>query len=199
MTGSFTAESADGLPPIVELAAQIGGARLPEPWLDSMPDLSGGRLDGTLSLHATGYSPAAMLATLSGEAAASVQGGTLVGVDLAATAASLRQADPDALRAGETDALAGGVTPFSRLDLAATAERGAFTLRQASLMAPSGSIDAGGTFDLPAEAEDIRLSLHPADGPRLDVRLIGPVSGPRRTLGLADITRFLSERHAGNP
>ncbi len=83
--GQLTGQAAlmaNGTP---HLSAQAALANLPlaGPLLDAPVDVSAGRLDGAARLDAFGYSPAALLATLSGTVQATVQGGTLTGLDLA--------------------------------------------------------------------------------------------------------------------
>lgn len=215
--GGVVAVYAAAEPPRVEVQASVAGAALsrtegtqPEA---GMPDLLSGTLDARAELRASGYSPAALLATLSGTAEAEVRGGELAGLDLRRAGAALLAADqvpPDAeLRA----ALAGGATPFERLRVAATLDGGVATLGEAHLSGPAGQAALSGTVDLPSLSLDLRATVRPAleqtagdavpgsparepsnDAPELAVRLTGPARLPRRVPELAAVMRWLAER-----
>ena len=91
-----------------------------------------------------------------------------------------------------TPALAGGATVFDTLTLAARAERGVVTLREATLAGAAGSIVAEGEIDLPGDAVGLHLLLHPAvpDPPTIGLRLTGPWSALKRVPELAEATTW---------
>jgi len=182
--------------PHVSAQVTLTGADIAGPLLDAPVDLTAGKLDGSIQLDASGYSPATLLATLSGTAQAVVQGGTLAGLDLTGVGAALAQPDASAVQAAIAAKLNGGATPFDRLEASATVNQGAITFQQAQLTAAAGTIALTGTVDLPADAVDLRLATQPMQpgSPDIAERLIGPVDAPRRTPELTDLARWLAER-----
>ncbi|MEJ1975174.1 MAG: AsmA family protein [Acetobacteraceae bacterium] len=192
--GQLTVDAAGT--PHLSAQATLTGADIAGPLLDAPLDLTAGRLDAAVRLDASGYSPAALLATLSGTAQAAVQDGTLTGLDLAQVNAALAQPDAGAVQAGVSAGLAAGTTPFSRLDASATLSQGAVAFQQVQLAAAPGTITLTGTVDLPAAAMELRLATHPAltGAPTIPLRLIGPNAAPHRTPELADLARWLAQR-----
>ncbi len=205
LAGSLTIGSGDpATPPHLAIHTTTAGVLLGALPSYAVPGVSAGRLDGAATLQADGYSPAALLATITGDARFTVQDGVLSGVDLAAAAAALRQPGPTVLRSQVAAALGGGATPFNHLDLAAVVDHGGVTLRSAKLDAAAGTLAAAGSYDVPAGAEDLTLTLHPnlmgqEQGPALELRLMGPAAAPQRALGLSDLTRFLGAQQASAP
>lgn len=196
LAGSAALDAA-AIPPRLSLRAELAGLALPGQALGTTPDVSGGHLEGRLALDAAGYSPAALLATLTGTATATVQGGAADGFDLGGAVAALQNADPgvgqDRLRA----ALAGGSTGFARLDVAASVARGVVTLDGTRLSADAGSAELAGTLDLPEGTMDAQLTLHPAlaHAPDLTLRL-GAAAVPRHGSELAAAARWFADRQA---
>jgi hypothetical protein len=191
LTGQFAVDAA--APPHVSVQGAVAGAEIGSPLLDGPFDLTAGRVDGTAALTATGFSPAALLATLDGEVHATVQDGTVTGLDLSAVTAAFGQPDSAAIQPAVVHALEGGTTGFSRLDAVVTARRGAVAVQHATLTAPGGTVALTGTLDLPIDAADLRLAVTPAvpGAPVVGLRLIGPGAAPRRTPELADLARWL--------
>ncbi len=197
---------ASSTPPRVMLDARLIGAALTGPLLETPLDVSGGRLDAQLSLSASGYSPAGLLATLGGSLQATIENGTLQGLDLGAAEAALsalapgtapnagQAASPDAVQTQVAAALGHGATPFSRLHLAATATTGAVTLTQADLQSPAGQLQGAGTLDLLTGQLLAALSIQPAlpGAPAVALRLSGPGAAPRRTPDLSALARWLA-------
>jgi hypothetical protein len=172
-------------PPSLAVAFGVTGARIAGPLFDSPIDLTDGTVEAHVGLTATGHAPAAMLATLGGEATVAIRDGALAGIDLARAGPLLTE---DALRA----MLAGGATPFEALTLAAHIERGVLRVTDASLAGPAGAIAATGAADLPGGDVDLHLALRPpvADPPTLGLRLSGPWDAPLRVPELADAARW---------
>ncbi len=183
-------------PPQVAATASLKGAGLPGPALDTPVDLTGGTLDGQLDLHASGYSPAALLATATGTARLQAEDGTVAGVDVPAAAKALDGTDPAAMASAVRAALLGGATPFSRLDLGLDLQRGIAAL-SGLVTAPSGEVAISGSLDL-LGLTDVRLLVRPsppppAPGPELGLLLTGP-SAAQRTPELAGLSRWLASR-----
>jgi hypothetical protein len=168
-------------PPALALAFGLTGAAIDGPVFDLPIDLTDGKIDANGNLTATGHAPAALLATLAGDLSVTVRDGALAGVDLAKMGPVL---DDAAVRA----ALAGGATPFATFGLAAHVERGVLTLHDTALGGPAGTIVATGAIDLPGDAADLHLALHPAvpDAPTLGLRLAGPWDSLGRAPELAE-------------
>ena len=141
-------------PPALELKGALSGLAVPSPLLDTAVDLASGVLDATVDLQASGYSPATLLATLSGTATATVRDGVLSGFDLAAAGAALRSTDAAEVLTGARAALRSGATPLERLDLRLQASRGVLTPDNAAMVEKAVRIvdDLGGEIATPAEA-----------------------------------------------
>src|SRR5882762_2454622 len=119
-------------------------------------DVTTGMLSATMSLSATGHSPAGLLATLGGAVNATIRHGTLVGVDLPRATEGGGDAPPPLTDASVNAALAEGTMPFDELDVVAQASLGAVRLDQTRLTAPSGTMLVTGTVDLTTAAADLR-------------------------------------------
>jgi uncharacterized protein involved in outer membrane biogenesis len=173
-----------GEPPAAALHLVLRGATVAEPVFDLPLDLAGGKLDGAADLTTTGHAPATLLATLAGTIRLDATAGTLAGVALG-KAGRLSDADVAAT-------LAGGVTAFDRLHVDARIDRGVVTIGQGALAAPSGSATIAGSIDLPDQAIDLRIALHPAlpDAPELGLRLTGTPGAMRRAPELAALTSW---------
>ena len=180
-----------GARPALALQARVSGAVLTEKLFDLPVDLAAGRLDAALALTASGHSPAALLATLSGEARLQAEEATLAGVSLGDAAGSLPDA---AVRA----ALAGGSTAFSRVELLLRAQRGVLQVAEGRMSGPAGAAVLTGSLDLTGNAAELRLGLLPAvaDPPELGLRLFGPLDQLRRQPELAALARWRAERGA---
>ena len=194
VNGGATLDAATD-PPGIAVQAQAAGLPLPEPLFDTPLDLLGGRLDATGEVSAAGYSPAALLATLSGSAKIRIRDGTAAGFDLSAAAAALDQPDPRNATEAARTALLGGRTAFDTLDAPLTFERGVVSA-QAKLATAAGEASLGGSLDLLGGSIDLRLALQPsaAGAPALTERLTGSPGAPVRTPELAGLARWLADR-----
>ena len=194
LTGVATLDAA-AEPPRVSVQAQLQGLGVPVPLFDSTPDLVAGQMEVTLDLAAAGYSPAALLATLSGRAALRVRDGVAAGFDLQAAAAALAIPDARDAAAAARAALLTGNSAFATLDAPLAIDRGVVTI-DARLAAPSGEGQMTGSLDMRAGALDLRLTLRPATqgAPPLGLRVTGQAGALTRTPELADLTRWLADR-----
>jgi uncharacterized protein involved in outer membrane biogenesis len=175
--------------PTLTMTAELSGAVIDGPLLDLPLDITGGTVDGTLSLAASGFAPAGLLSTLHGEAAVSARNGMVTGFDMARIGAALP--DGDVRKALES----GGGSGFDRLALHCSAERGIVSLSAggpvggATLSSPLGEATLSGSVDLPDAAADLRIALRPAmsDPPEIGLRLTGPLDALQRTPELAGV------------
>jgi uncharacterized protein involved in outer membrane biogenesis len=184
---------ASGAVPQVALQAELGGVMLNEPLFDEPVDIASGKLDASVDFTASGHSPAALLSTLGGEARLTARDGTLSGVALGNAEGSLSDA-------AVKSALAGGTTPFSRLDLAVRAEHGVLRVAEGRMVGPAGTAGLTGSVDLPGDAADLRLGLRPTvpDPPEIGLLLAGPLEQLRREPELAAAALWRAE-HAAVP
>jgi hypothetical protein len=184
--GHFEGAIAIDMPPpgpLAEVHADLTGAAMDG--LPSLPPLSftGGSIDFTTNLSATGYSPTALLATMSGDAHATVHGSALLGVNLPQLTGLLAAPVPK-LRAALTSSMADGDTGPLSGHATAVLQQGAVTLRRARLSGDAGSVDIEGSIDLAARTANLALEFQPAvtDPPTLGLRLAGPWQGGRRAV-----------------
>jgi hypothetical protein len=162
-------------------------------------DLAGGSVGLTASFTATGLSPAAWRASLTGEATVTASTGVIGGFDITAAAEALTAPLPDAeALARVRRALSGGASGFDRLSARLRVERGIVSIIEARLEAQNGHATATGEIDLRADALGLSLSITPVGGaealPDLGLRASGPIDAPRRVIETAAVARFLAER-----
>ena len=177
--------------PEVALDVQLAGAVLTEPLFDLPVDIATGRLDAAMSFTASGHSPAALLSTLTGEARLILSDGTVAGVALGKADGALPDA---AVRA----ALAGGTTPFTRIELVLRARRGLLQVTDGRMTGLSGAARLGGSVDLAGNTAELSLGLLPAvaDPPEIGIVLAGPLDALRRVPDLTAVARWRAA-HAG--
>ena len=197
VSGSVTWE-ASGEPPRLSARLDIADAAVAAPTLDTALDLTEGAVDAKLDLTAAGYSPAALLATLSGSANISVRDGMVGGFDIPALAAALADADRSRIPAQVSKALTAGVSPFSRLDLPLQVRRGVFS-GEGTLASPAGNARITGSIDMLSAAADLLVAVRPGaatepSGPELSLRVTGAAAGLQRTPELAGLSMWLAER-----
>ena len=180
-------------PPHLAVEGRVSGAQLSAPLFGTLLDVRSGLASAQVNLSAKGYSPAALLSTLSGEAGATLRDGAVTGFDLTGAGAALTAADTTRRDSLARAAVQGGTTAFSTLDLAAQLRDGTATLTTARLTGPGGTTTASGSVDLHGDLLDLRLALHPGeppDAPELAVSLYGPAATPSRTPNLSDFVRW---------
>ena len=185
-------------PPVLSLEGGLTGLPLAESLTGLPLDLSAGALEVGLRLRAAGHSPAAMLATLSGEARLGVRDGVLAGADLAAALEAASLPALSAAEAGLRQALAEGATGFEALDASAGIESGRAALKEGRIALPGHpGAEIAGEVDLARGGLDLSLRLppgQPAEGaPGFGLRLTGSLEQPRR---VAEITDWLRWRAA---
>lgn len=179
-------------PPRLAVEGRVAGAQLAGPVFGTPLDVRAGTVSLHVNLGARGYSPAALLSTLSGQFDAALRDGVATGFDVMGAGASLA-ADTARRDKDARAALQGGTTAFSTLDAAAQLRDGVATFTTAHLAGPSGAAVASGSVDLPGGTLDLRLALRPAEppeAPELAVSLSGPAAAPRRIPDLAEFVRW---------
>jgi len=172
-------------PPMAAADFTLAGAHPAEQLFDLPLDIVGGTVDGSTSLHASGFAPATLLATLEGTLNLSWRDGTLNGIDLARMAPRL---DESELR----QAVNTGSTAFTEANVAADIQNGGLHFTSASFSGAAGKVDMSGLIDLVGRTEELRLTLGPAVAmpPNLSLRLSGPVETPTRIPDLSDAARW---------
>ncbi len=186
-------------PPTLTATAALHDATIHGPDDDLPIGLVSGKLDGTLRVAASGFSPAALLATLSGSLHATAHGGALAGFDLFGAARAIGTADAHGTAETEHDlraALQEGTTSFDRLDLAGEAAHGLLHLTDAQLDGPAGHAQAQGSIGLTDATMDVQVALAPSvpGSPVVGLRLDGSLTAPSRQPELAAASRWLAER-----
>jgi uncharacterized protein involved in outer membrane biogenesis len=134
--------------------------------------VSSGTMNAQGTLTATGFTPQAWLATLSGSASLTATSGVITGFDLAALGGALTQSPREiALR----NACTTGSTGFATLALGGNFANGIFTIANAALQGPDGAVTATGSIDLPDEATGLHLDFVPnvTAPPKLGLAMIG--------------------------
>ncbi|MGH7049844.1 MAG: AsmA family protein [Acetobacteraceae bacterium] len=170
-------------PPHFRLGAAGSGIRLKGGLTEGVPDLEAGTLAGEASLTAQGYGPAALLATLGGSVSVTVRNGVLSGLSMAQMNSALAGGgSAEEFARSLAQALAGGRSPFTRLEVIAHGRTGRFRLMNARMVTAEGLVTADGMVDLPARSEALRLAIRPAivGAPELVLRLGGPITRPKR-------------------
>ncbi len=190
--------AAEGGPPRLSVQADVANAALAGAVLDTAVDLTGGFVDAKLDLTAAGYSPAALLATLSGSAVLSVRDGVVAGFDIPAAQAALANPDRRRIPAEASNALTTGTSPFSRLDMPLQVQRGVLS-GDGNLASPAGRARLSGSIDLLGAAADGHVAIWPdvpnePSGPELGLRITGSAASLARTPELAGLTLWLAER-----
>jgi len=164
--------------------------------LDMLPPWTwrDGTADASLDLTATGYSPAALVASLAGTATGDLHGAVLEGVDvaevtrlLAARGAKLRANLVTAMTTGDTGRLAG---PFT-----ASVDHGALDMAARGLTGDAGEVDLTALLDVPARTEDATVRVRPlvTAPPTISVRQVGGWQQPRRVVDVADAVGWAEE------
>ncbi len=185
-------------PPKLSIQADVANAALDGPALDTALDLIAGSVDAKLDLSAAGYSPAALLATMTGSATVTVRDGTLSGLDIPAAAAALAGPDRSRMAAEVSKALTTGDSPFSTLDLPLSVRRGVLS-GQGVLASPDGEARLSGSIDLLGAAADLHVAVRPGvagapSSPELGLRVTGPAAALVRMPELAGLALWVAEQ-----
>jgi len=186
---------AGATPPVVALQGRLAGAALPEPLLGLPLDVKSGQVEAQANLRASGHSPAALMATLEGQAQVTLRGGVLDGTDLRAALAVSEQAPLAQAESSLRQALLGGATPFEAMQARLRFQSGHVVLEEGQLALPEAP-DArlSGEFDLARGGMDLRLALREGEAPEFGLRMTGSAAKPRLVPEIADWLRWRAER-----
>lgn len=180
------------------LSATIKGADLTQLKPAAGPlKLEKGRLEAEIRLAAAGTSPAALVASLSGNGRLSATEGEVAGFNLAAMDARMRHLDNLGSLLGLVQAgLSGGTSRFSSLSGTFNADKGVVTSRDLALVADGGGATGTATVDLPRETihSKVAFKLATPDAPALGLRLEGPLAAPVKAVDVNDLQRWLLEK-----
>ncbi len=167
---------------------------------DGLPLIASGGAEGTADLAASGYSPAALVATASGSVRLHIADGTLAGMDLPALRTALsstsESSDPAGVETAVRRALSQGTTPFAAADATARLGEGAAEVSDLRLAATDGQITGSGNVSLTDKSVDLQLQVRPdlPGGPDFGVRLSGPVAAPASHPDLSRLAAWLGGR-----
>jgi len=194
--GTLTLDVAS-VPPVLAGTIGVAGATLTGPLFGTPFDLASGRVEAQGRFTASGYAPAALLATLTGEGRVAMLDGVVAGAAFGAAVAASMLEDPALAEAGVRAAFDGGATAVERLEGGWRAVDGVLTLDGVHLVG-EGGLAAGveGRIDLPRGSLDLRFSVQvpPAAAPPVALRVTGPAETPRRQPELADWARWRAEQ-----
>jgi uncharacterized protein involved in outer membrane biogenesis len=182
-------------PPHLTAQFTVAHALIQGPLADVPFDVVSGTAAGSLELSADGHSPAALLATLTGAAALTVDNGRFAGFDMERLDAALAL-DPHGVVAAARDAVAEGTTPFDHAEFQFGVSAGIATVRRGSLSGPAGRADLEGTLDLPSGAVDLYATVHPvvAGAPLVGLRVSGRPDAVHRVPDVLELERWIAER-----
>ena len=195
LTGSFAFDGASE-PPSLAVQVRVTNARITGALADAPLDLLAGVVSGGFDLAASGYSPAAILATLGGHFTLNATNGTLDGFDLFRAKRAAENRDSVAAQSVASDALTVGATAFDRLDVAASIAHGGLTFDAAQLHGVAGDAVLTGSVNLATQMLDLNVALLPSvpHPPEIAVHLTGPLEHSVRTPELANFARFVADR-----
>jgi hypothetical protein len=185
------------VPPVLAGAIGLAGATLTGPLFGTPFDLASGRIEAQGRFSASGYAPAALLATLTGEGRIALLDGVVAGAALGAAVAASALDDPTLAETGMRAALDGGATAVERLEGGWRAVDGVVSL-EGMRMVGQGGFAGGieGRIDLPRGSLDLRFTAQPPgdQAPPIALRVTGPAETPRRQSELTDWARWRAEQ-----
>lgn len=187
--------------PSLRLKAKAQGLDLSllKPSLSSLT-VDKGRLEGDMSLAASGKSSRDMAANAHGSGRVEVRDGSVDGLDLAAIDGQLAHIENigNVLTLVQTG-LAGGRTPFQQAGGPFTLQGGVVHAPELSLKATGGTLGADLSVDLPRWSTETTLSLALASMPATPIvlRLSGPVDAPRKVVDANALQKALVQSGLG--
>ena len=189
-TLALSAKLQPGDPPSLSLEGQTDGIGISGPVLGGPLDVVAGTLTSKSKVSGEGFSPATLVATLTGSGVATVANAGVVGFDVPAIQEALTHAEAKTLAPALRDALLSGSTVIPTLTLPFDLQRGVLTTR-----AQGGAAALNTSVDLIGGTVNGRLTVSPGpELPELPVRLSGKLANPVRTPELAGAARWLAER-----
>ncbi len=159
-------------------------------------DLLSGRADATAEVHASGYSPSAILATLSGHGTLTVYDGAVSGFDLFRLKLSLERAGPEVGRRrrramscvrGRPDSIGWNSARAWRMAI--------WCSNSGELTGIAGAAHISGGMNLASRALDATIALRPSlpSPPEVAIHLTGSIDRPVVTPELAGLARWMAE------
>lgn len=163
--------------------------------------LGGGLLGLDFGLSAEGGSQAALVQSLSGNGAASLTNGSLIGIDIDAITKRLENLDtPEAFLGLFQTALSGGTTPFRDLSGNFRISNGVVQTRDLTVKSRQADLKLAGNVDLARFTMDTALAISLAskpDVPPFGLRLVGPLTAPERVLDVQAIQAHYLKKGVG--
>ncbi len=184
VSGSFAFDAAAN-PPSLSGQISVSDAIITGPLGNTPIDLLSGRADASVQLGANGFSLSAILATLAGRVALTVNDGAVAGFDLFRLKLAVEKPDPKSAEAAAIDALRSGATGFDRMEMNASIAHGDLTLDSGRLAGIAGEAHANGGINLASRTLDVRIALQPAlpTPPEVTLHLTGPIDRPNSNAG----------------
>jgi len=160
---------------------ELSDAKIGEAIADLGEPVATGTGRAEFAVEASGVSPAAAIATLTGSASLKAADGSILGVNLEE---ALRRSQRRPLDVEHDLRL--GATAFDELDLSLALSNGRTSVQSGRIISRGVSAELGGDIDLPAQTLDLRVDAaqtgadgeKPRDGARLRVDIDGPWSAP---------------------
>ncbi|WP_040614359.1 AsmA family protein, partial [Teichococcus cervicalis] len=153
-------------PPGLTLQGRLEGLALPGPLTGLPVDLSGGRLEAEADLRATGFSPAALRATLGGTGRVALRDGVLSGADWRAALEASGRDSLASAEAGMRAALSEGATAFEAAEAGLRLENGRAVLEGGRMaVAEAPPVALAGEVDLARGGLDLLLSARDGEAP----------------------------------
>jgi uncharacterized protein involved in outer membrane biogenesis len=192
VTGKNAIPASGPVPPAISAKFSISGADVSQLSLPfSFPiTLPTGIMDAAADLTASGYAPAAWLATLSGNASIAAQSGTLSGFNLPAIVTALAAKNRRLSRERLSwvrlrllrNACLTGTTPFNNLSVTGSFNNGIYTITTADLASAAGTATATGSIDLPDTGVTLNATLLPKvpAPPPLHLTIAGTWTAPHK-------------------
>jgi hypothetical protein len=195
LTAAVTCDAAEA-PPAISLQARLTDMDLTTPSDRDTPDKVSGRVNADVELVASGFSPAALLATLHGRLDMVVSNGLIGGFSLSQLKRAMAAQDAEIAQSVARNALVSGVTAFGKLSIVSSIGHGEVTIKDATLTGAEGNAQASGSLQLTDGTLDVRIEMQPpvANAPKLSVHLAGPIDGPNRTPDLTALARWMVDR-----
>jgi hypothetical protein len=148
-------------PPVMAMQGELTGAVIDHAMAELPIDLTAGTWDGAFDAEMAGATPAAALASLSGQVSVRLRDGDISGFDMA----QLRHVPalkPSLRAAAARAALSHGDTPGASGEIKAVLSAGHATLPPARLVTPEGVVILSGAAELQSGALDLGFAVTPA-------------------------------------
>jgi uncharacterized protein involved in outer membrane biogenesis len=166
--------------------------------------ISGGRLNGDISVKTSGNNQFALVLNLNGQANVHIHGGQLKGFDLPGLSASLKEADsfknPMGILNLLTTHMKEGSTPIDKLGGHFTIHNGVARTNDFQLLMKAANGNVVGTIDLPHYKMDMLATVSMTaikELPPFKVQIKGPLDAPNKTIIADNLVQFIMQKYAG--